>query len=65
VIEVKLVRGAALYAFPAVSFPHRELYRRGYHSAPLNVSFWWAIKALVSLNGNESIFEYVARVGMR
>jgi len=59
-IEVKLVSCAAYHTFPAVSFPHRELYRCGYHSATLNVPLRWIIKAFVSLNGNESIFKYLA-----
>src|SRR6266498_718487 len=57
-VEMKLVCGAACYTFSAVSFPYRELYRCGDHSAPLNVSFGRAIEALVSLNSNESVLEY-------
>src|ERR671910_2417909 len=56
-VEVKLVCGAACYTFPDISFPHCQLYRCRDYSAPLNVSFWWAIKALVSLNSNESVLE--------
>jgi hypothetical protein len=60
VIEVKFVLCAAYHAFPAVSFPHHELYGCGNHSATLNVPLRWTIEALVSLNGNESIFKYLA-----
>jgi hypothetical protein len=56
-VEVKLVCGAACYTFPDISFPHCQLYRCRDYSAPLNVSFWWAIEVLVSLNSNESVLE--------
>jgi hypothetical protein len=60
VIEVKLIRRATDYTFPAVSLPDSKLNRCGYQSATLNVPLRWTIKAIVFFNSNESVLKYLA-----
>jgi hypothetical protein len=60
VVEVQLIRCATDYTFPAISLPDRKLNRRWYHSATLNVPLCWSVKTIVSFNGNEAVFKYLA-----